>query len=71
MFQHNGQRTTQQGTFSYVGENLAVHTGSVNYTREVERWNDEVADYDYATNGCTRNRVCGHYTQVRCHFCFC
>lgn len=68
VFDHNPLRTDQQGTFRYVGENLAVNTRQAqNYTREVESWYSEVAYYDYVENKCTD--VCGHYTQV--HFSWC
>ena len=63
VFDHNNDRVSQQSTFSSVGENLAVTSqSSANYTRLVELWNNEVADYNYEGNNCTA--VCGHYTQV-------
>jgi hypothetical protein len=30
----------------------------------VGNWASEVADYDYATNTCKAEKMCGHYTQV-------
>lgn len=30
----------------------------------VDAWGSEIADYDYATNTCATDKVCGHYTQV-------
>ena len=64
VFEHNADRVSQQSTFNSVGENLAVTTGSANYTRLVMNWYDENQDYDYAANSCASGQVCGHYTQV-------
>ncbi len=30
----------------------------------VDDWSSERADYDYLSNSCTQNRMCGHYTQL-------
>ncbi len=30
----------------------------------VDGWSSERADYDYQSNSCAQNRMCGHYTQV-------
>ena len=65
VFDHNDQRTSQQSTFTYIGENLAVTTaGNVNYTSLVRSWYNENQDYSYQTNSCASGAVCGHYTQV-------
>ena len=65
IFEHNNDRVSQQGTFSSVGENLAMETESVaNYTALVEGWNSQVENYNYEQNSCTV--VCAAYTQVRC-----
>ena len=65
VFQHNSDRTSQQSTFSYVGENIFTTTSSdVNYTNYVRSWFDERDDYDYETDSCSESKVCGHYTQV-------
>jgi pathogenesis-related protein 1 len=53
VFEHSG------GPF---GENLYATTGSATPTDVVGSWVEEVASYDYASNGCSG--VCGHYTQV-------
>lgn len=64
VFQHNSDRTSQQSTFSYVGENLYITSSSnVNYTAYVRSWFDERDVYNYETDSCSG--VCGHYTQVR------
>ena len=66
IFNHNDLRTDQQGTFTYVGENLAITTApNVNYTQMVRNWYDENQDYSYQSNSCSPGAVCGHYTQVR------
>ena len=63
MFEHNPDRTDQQGSFSSVGENLAVTSSPVdNYEGLFASWLDERSDYNFTTNTCSS--VCGHYTQV-------
>ena len=62
-FAYNANRTSQQSTFSSVGENLFASSASnVEYSDAVQAWYDEVSDYDYVANSCFG--VCGHYTQV-------
>ncbi len=65
VFEHNNNRQSQQNTFSSVGENLAAATGtgSDDFPGFVQRWYDEVQDYNFETNSCNANAV-GHYTQV-------
>ncbi|OMO92160.1 Allergen V5/Tpx-1-related protein [Corchorus olitorius] len=46
------------------GENLAWSSGDLSGTDAVKMWVDEKADYDYGSNTCAPNKVCGHYTQV-------
>jgi pathogenesis-related protein 1 len=46
----------------YVGENIYGAAGPASGTDAVARWAAEEADYDHATDTCSR--VCGHYTQV-------
>ena len=46
------------------GENLFASTVSTTPAGVVKPWVDEKADYDYATNTCNADAVCGHYTQV-------
>ena len=50
-----------------VGENIYVGAGvPLNYTDVIARQFgfDEAAFYDYNTNSCQSDKVCGHYTQV-------
>lgn len=51
-------------TFTSVGENIWVGAPYTQFTVKsaVKLWVDEVHDYDYNQNQCTK--VCGHYTQV-------
>ncbi|HMR75943.1 MAG TPA: CAP domain-containing protein [Polyangiaceae bacterium] len=44
------------------GENLYASTNASTPGQVVSSWVSEVADYDYASNSCSK--VCGHYTQV-------
>ncbi|XP_057534987.1 pathogenesis-related protein 1A-like [Amaranthus tricolor] len=47
------------------GENLAAGSGSfMTGTYAVQMWVNEKVYYDYNTNTCAANKVCGHYTQV-------
>ncbi|KMT00994.1 hypothetical protein BVRB_9g222550 [Beta vulgaris subsp. vulgaris] len=47
------------------GENLAIGSGaSMTGTAAVQLWVNEKANYDYYSNTCAINKVCGHYTQV-------
>ena len=57
-FQHSGT--------SGLGENLAAYAPPGGHTASspVNDWASEEANYDYATNTCAANQVCGHYTQV-------
>lgn len=46
------------------GENLYVASWQADGPEAVVSWAEEVADYDYNSNSCTPNRMCGHYTQI-------
>lgn len=46
------------------GENLFASSVSTKAANVVKPWVDEKADYDYASNTCAAEKVCGHYTQV-------
>jgi len=58
VFQHSGTPG--------LGENLAAYAPSGGHTGQdpVNDWASEKANYDYASNTCAANQVCGHYTQV-------
>jgi pathogenesis-related protein 1 len=36
----------------------------VNPNKVVDAWGEERVDYDYQSNDCAPDKVCGHYTQV-------
>ncbi|XP_021853405.1 pathogenesis-related protein PRB1-3-like [Spinacia oleracea] len=47
------------------GENLAAgSSATMTGTAAVNLWVGEKVNYDYYTNTCAPNKVCGHYTQV-------
>ncbi|MBC2899404.1 hypothetical protein CFC21_112312 [Triticum aestivum] len=48
------------------GENIFWGSAGGTWTASsaVTMWTDEKQFYDYATNTCATNKVCGHYTQV-------
>lgn len=47
------------------GENLAAGAGpSMSAEELVRRWIEERGSYDYGSNTCAPDAVCGHYTQV-------
>ena len=63
-FLYNADRTRQQNVYSYVGENMGLTASAyVDYTLMIQSWNDDVYDYNYATNHCYGG-TCGKYTQV-------
>ncbi|OWF37955.1 peptidase inhibitor 16-like [Mizuhopecten yessoensis] len=64
VWSHNAARSDAP-SFSYVGENLFLTSGTYNGEGVVDSWVSEVKNYNYATLGCTS--VCGHYTQVVWH----
>ncbi|OMO92201.1 Allergen V5/Tpx-1-related protein [Corchorus olitorius] len=46
------------------GENLAWSSADLSGTDAVQMWVNEQNDYDYDSNTCATDKVCGHYTQV-------
>jgi pathogenesis-related protein 1 len=57
-FKHNPNRGN-------LGENIAAATpNSLTTMGVVQNWAAESAYYDYGTNSCAPNRICGHYTQI-------
>ena len=68
VLRHNYEACDQSEIFSYVGENLynlyASGGSTANYTRAVQRWYNEVEDFDYNSDSFNPSKVCGHYTQV-------
>ncbi|XP_043932458.1 peptidase inhibitor 16-like isoform X2 [Protopterus annectens] len=62
------------------GENLYATTmNSLDVEKAVQEWYDERQNYDFDTNYCNEDKMCGHYTQVvwatsekvGCHEHFC
>ncbi|XP_068950930.1 glioma pathogenesis-related protein 1-like [Petaurus breviceps papuanus] len=52
-----------QHSFPSLGENLwGGSIGTFSEKSAIKLWNDEVKNYDFQTQNCTR--VCGHYTQI-------
>ncbi|XP_016347484.1 peptidase inhibitor 16-like [Sinocyclocheilus anshuiensis] len=47
-----------------IGENLFVGTGPFNATKALLDWFGEHVDYDFETNNCPEDKMCGHYTQM-------
>ncbi|RXN30333.1 GLIPR1 1 [Labeo rohita] len=67
VFKHNihlGEVKRMHPIFTSVGENIWAGAPYSSFKPEsaVKLWVDEVRDYHYDTNQCTK--VCGHYTQV-------
>lgn len=62
LIDHNPDRS--DGHPWYVGENVFGSSGATSGTEAVNAWAAESRYYDYATNTCQANKVCGHYTQV-------
>lgn len=46
------------------GENLAKSDGDMSGIDAVQMWVNEEQFYDYASNSCAAEKMCGHYTQV-------
>ncbi|XP_078075737.1 glioma pathogenesis-related protein 1-like [Mustelus asterias] len=65
-FEHNKDlqvRGKLHPVFDVVGENIYVSEGSsLNVTRAITGWHNEVQYYDYASRQCSK--ICGHYTQL-------
>ncbi len=53
----------EHGSTQY-GENLYASSANVGYTTAIKAWYSEKKYYNYASNSCTNDRVCGHYTQL-------
>ncbi|KAH9655440.1 SCP domain-containing protein [Citrus sinensis] len=49
---------------SHYGENLAWADYDFTVDHIVKMWVDEKQFYDYNSNTCAPNQMCGHYTQV-------
>ena len=69
MFAHSDEteRNSLSETFDHVGENIYVGAGlALNYTDVIAKQFGfgEAVFYDYDTNTCAPNQMCGHYTQV-------
>ncbi|KAL7864116.1 hypothetical protein AOLI_G00155360 [Acnodon oligacanthus] len=47
-----------------MGENLFISTGPFNIDKAMSDWFEERSHYDYDTNTCSENQMCGHYTQI-------
>ncbi|XP_038888432.1 pathogenesis-related protein 1-like [Benincasa hispida] len=52
---------SNSGTY---GENLAMSFGEMSGIQAVEMWVNEKQFYDYDSNTCVEDKMCGHYTQV-------
>lgn len=67
---HNAVRTDDSkkisSQFTYVGENIAVRSGTSasGATISVQDFWNEKKDYTYNTNTCAAGAQCGHYTQM-------
>ncbi|OMO92200.1 Allergen V5/Tpx-1-related protein [Corchorus olitorius] len=46
------------------GENIAWSSGDLSATDAVKMWVDEKVYYNYQSNTCASDQICGHYTQV-------
>ena len=61
----HGQPSRDKNTmpFDPIGQNLYLTSANtINLNNAIQRWYDEVKDYNYDTRGCSGG--CGHYTQV-------
>ncbi|XP_017573417.2 peptidase inhibitor 16 [Pygocentrus nattereri] len=47
-----------------MGENLFISTGPFDIDKAMSDWFQEYKNYDYETNTCAENEMCGHYTQI-------
>ncbi|ESN97573.1 hypothetical protein HELRODRAFT_85437, partial [Helobdella robusta] len=49
----------------YIGQNLYVSSSpNVNFESAIQSWYDEKPYYNYSSNTCRSNKMCGHYTQI-------
>lgn len=63
----NDARSEAYGQGVYVGENLSINSmmnDDVPASALYQGWDAEGADYDYESNSCAPDEVCGHYTQI-------
>eukprot|EP00117_Sycon_ciliatum_P020334 scpid83784/ scgid18144/ Peptidase inhibitor 16; Cysteine-rich protease inhibitor len=76
IYAHNGKRVADAGsafTRRGVGENLYLGVASTlsgpwgldtDADHVVANWDKEKKDYNFTTNTCRPNKMCGHYTQL-------
>ncbi|KAH9503441.1 hypothetical protein Btru_067947 [Bulinus truncatus] len=65
IFQHSpGEYRTNVAGFIYIGENLFRSTDTFPVTLPVILWWNETHAYNYYTDQCVDDEVCGHYTQI-------
>lgn len=62
LIDHNDGRSDNYP--GYVGENVYGSSGPATPTGAVGAWAAEEVNYDYPSNTCAPNQVCGHYTQI-------
>ena len=72
-FEQDGMQVTGNGNFvngMFIGENLywerntAVPLPLTSPKTVVDAWASEIEFYDYESNTCLPQEMCGHYTQV-------
>jgi len=68
-FVYSPQATRKTDKFSQVGENIyytQYYDGLPNrlLADGVQKWYDEMSDYNYTQNSCAQGEDCGHYKQV-------
>uniref|UniRef100_UPI00398ECD6C GLIPR1-like protein 1 n=1 Tax=Pristiophorus japonicus TaxID=55135 RepID=UPI00398ECD6C len=67
IFKHNPslqQKGAVHPTFFPIGENIFISSGGFSAKQAIKRWIAEMSYYDYSTNKCKPQQMCGHYTQV-------
>jgi len=62
VWEHNPGRS--KGFPLYVGENIYMGSYADYIGEAVKLWAAERIHYNYRTNTCAANQVCGHYTQL-------
>lgn len=60
-----GVRKKRHSSFRNMSNLFQSFTGRSSPESQIQSWFNEKSDYNYNTNGCTLNEMCGHYTQVR------
>ena len=66
-FAHGGLTPEDKEKIPYhkVGQNIYVIPGdTIDMSSVVQMWYNETKDYKYDTLNCTKEKQCGHYTQV-------